>query len=92
MVQVISESCKNGKVEITFTYDKNNQDDVVLVEEFERLCKTQKKCTNCTNFYYEGYFGGYKACSCKLHGCLEVHNHPHHDMDGSKCGNYKRKE
>ena len=92
MVQVISESCKNGHVKITFTYDKNNQDDVALVEEFGKLCKAQKKCTNCTNFYHEGTLGGYQAGSCKLYGCLEAWNHPHHDMDGSKCGNYERKE
>lgn len=91
MVQVIRESCKDGHIEITFIYEKNNQDDIMLVEEFGRLCKTQKKCTNCTNFYHETTVGDYQTSSCKLYGCLEVWNHPHHDMDGSKCDSYECK-
>lgn len=90
MVKWIRESDNCGKSEITFAYDSSNQEDVEIIKKFDELCSTQKRCDNCTNFYYDGFME-YQSCNCKIHGYLEEWNHPHHDMDGSKCEDYKRK-
>ena len=52
----------------------------------------QKRCYNCVHFQSDGYFCGYESHSCKIHGNIEACNHPHHDGDGSKCEDYRRKE
>lgn len=91
MVKFTREVCNDGKAEITFAYDSNNQEDLEIIKKIDEICNAQKRCDNCSNFYYEGSFGGYQVCTCKIHGCLEPWNHPHHDMDGSKCGDYNRK-
>ena len=91
MVIVIKELCKNGKGEITFSYDKNNENDIEIIKRFGELCKAQNRCNNCSNFYYDGCLGNYQACCCKIHGSLETWDNPHHDMDGSKCVDYNRK-
>lgn len=86
-------SRKEGKREITFRYDYQNENDVALIKKIEQLLfAEQKRCDNCIHFYREGCFGGYMACSCKIHGSLENLDNPHYDMDGSKCGDYIKAE
>lgn len=76
--------------EITFEFEYENENDIALMEEISRLCAKQPRCKNCINFYYEGCFGGYQGCACKIHGNLEHVGNPHYDMDGSKCKDYVR--
>lgn len=77
--------------EITFEFEYNNENDINLMKKIEQLLNEQPRCDNCENFYNEGCFGGYMACSCKIQGILESFNNPHRDMDGSKCKHYCRK-
>lgn len=77
--------------EITFEFEYNNKNDVALMKKIEQLLSEQSRCTNCENFYEDGCFGGYMACSCKIYGMLESLDNPHHDMDGSKCKDYRMK-
>lgn len=35
-------------------------------------------CYQCCNFYYEGCFGGYSACMCKVYGSLDVDQKERH--------------
>lgn len=92
MVRTIEESWNNCVSEITLAFDCNNQSDRVIIDKIHHLIlEEQPRCENCVNFYREGYFCGYNACMCKVYGCLEVYPNPHYDMDGSKCGDYKRK-
>lgn len=81
----------NTHREITFEFEYNNKNDVALMKKIEQLCAEQPRCENCTKFYYEGCLGGYRACSCEIHGILESFDNPHRDMDGSKCKDYCRK-
>ena len=76
--------------EITFSYDSNNVDDRKLLADIINLLGTQKRCNNCVNYRVEGYFCGYNASSCVIHGNIEAFNHPHRDGDGSKCDDYER--
>ena len=94
MVRMIGDSpYKNEQREIIFAYDYNNSNDVELINKLCELCLTeQPRCENCKNFYREGCFGNYRACSCKIYGTLESLNNPHYDMDGSKCNDYSRRE
>lgn len=91
MVAMISDApYKDGKRVVSFVYELNNDSDKNILKGFDKLCETQKRCDNCKNFYREGCLGGYRACCCRIHGCLEVCGHPHYDMDGSKCNDYLR--
>lgn len=81
---------RGNERERTFRYDIDNPKDKEIIEQIDALLNTQPTCFNCENFYHEGCFGGYQAASCKLHGCIEAVNHPHHDADGSKCDDYRR--
>ena len=54
MVKFTREVCNDGKAEITFTYDSNNREDLEIIKKFDEICNTQKRCDNCSNFYYEG--------------------------------------
>ena len=89
MVNMISDAPykKNMRV-VEFAYDSENKDDVALINGMLELCSEQPRCDNCINFYREGCFGNYMACSCKIHGVLESLDNPHYDMDGSKCNDY----
>lgn len=89
MVRTIKESWDR----ITLAFDDNNQSDMAILEKIKHLIlKEQPRCDNCVNFYRDGYFCGYNACMCKVHGNLDWCMHPHHDMDGSKCEDYKQKD
>lgn len=77
--------------EIIFEFEYENENDIALIDKIRSLCNEQSSCGNCVNFYHEGCFGGYMACTCKIHGNLESIDNPHHDMDGSKCNDYIRK-
>lgn len=91
MVRMVSDgpSKRKGQREVTFAYEYNNGNDVALVEKIVQLClEEQQRCENCIHFYYNGCPGGYMACACKIHGNLEYVEHPHYDMDGSKCEDY----
>ena len=94
MVRIISDSpYKNGQREISFVYDYRNNNDIELINKFYELCQIEQlRCDNCIQFYREKCLGNYQACSCKIYGILESFNNPHHDMDGSKCAYYERKE
>lgn len=89
MVQIIEESHNNKKVIIKIKYDDNNSQDKVIISQIEDLLKLQPNCQKCVHFYKEGSFGGYMASACKIHGNLEYVGHPFHDMDASKCKDYK---
>ena len=92
MVRTIRESWNGSKGRITLAFDYNNKSDRAIIDKIDYLMlEEQPRCENCVNFYREGSFCGYNACMCKIYGCLEVYSHPHYDMDGSKCGDYKRK-
>lgn len=46
-------------------------------------------CYDCANFYYEGYFCGYNACSCKIYGSLDVDQKERHpDETADICKEY----
>lgn len=93
MVRTISDCpSKRNMREITIEYDPDNQNDLELLKKISNVIATEQPlCQNCENFYYEGCFGNYKACSCKIHGVLEAVSNPHNDCDGSKCDDYRRK-
>lgn len=95
MVNMICDSPSEGRKgnthrKITFEFEYKNKNDIALIKKIMELCNEQPKCENCINFYHEGYFGGYMACSCKIHGLLESLDNPRHDMDASKCKEYTR--
>lgn len=81
---------REGLREMTFRYDRDNDDDMQILQNIMELLNTQKLCTNCINHQRGGYFCGYNSHSCKIHGNIEAFNHPHHDGDGSKCDDYER--
>lgn len=93
MVKMVGDTYtdKQSTRERTFRYDNDNPNDLMILKEIDKLIdKLQPTCFNCVNFFYEGYFGSYQACACKIYGCLEHCSNPHYDCDGSKCGDYKR--
>ena len=77
---------------ITFKYDRNNENDIKIIQDMTALLDKQPICPNCISFFEAGSFGGYMSCCCEKFGCLEDIGNPHHDMDASKCEFYKRKE
>ena len=93
MVRIIRDSQINDVGKITLAFNFSSESDMAIIRKIEHLIfEEQPRCENCINFYREGYFCGYNACMCKVHGCLEVYPNPHYDMDGSKCEDYKRKD
>lgn len=95
MVHMILDTYVEGTTlrEITFRYDRANPNDKLIIDQMSHLCVTaQPTCENCENYYVEGPFCGYNAHDCKIHGNLDAYDHPHHDGDGSKCPDYKRKD
>lgn len=77
--------------ECIFSYNFNNQNDLRIMSLIEQLISdNQPTCKNCINHYFEPCIGGYNAIQCKIHGNIEYIKHPHYDMDGSKCDDYKR--
>jgi len=78
---------------ITYQYKTDNENDKRVMKLIcELLNHEQKRCDNCIHYKSDGYFCGYESHSCKIHGNIEAWDHPHHDGDGSKCEDYKRKE
>lgn len=93
MVRTIRESRNNCVGEMTLAFDYNNKSDMAIMDKINHLIlEEQPLCENCVNYYREGYFCGYNAIVCKVHGGLDSYKNPHHDMDGSKCKDYKRTE
>ena len=91
MVRNIYESFGN-EAKITLKYDSNNPHDKRMIKIIKYLVsQTQDTCFNCDNYETVGCLGGYQAASCKIHGILECLDNPHHDCDGTKCKDYKRK-
>ena len=82
---------KEGIREITFRYDKNNTNDKDILNKIMSVLREQPLCENCVNYQVGGCFCGYNPHDCKIHGNLDWVDHPHHDGDGSKCADYKRK-
>lgn len=95
MVKKIIDQPSDSKIEthrqIVLEFEFKNAKDKELIEKISKLCSEQDSCPNCVNYYRDGYFCGYQACCCKIHGVLDSFNNPHHDMDGSKCPDYKRR-
>lgn len=84
---------KKGIREQAYSYDVNNRNDILILEEISKLIdRLQPTCFNCANFFHDGCLGGYQTSMCKIHGCLEDCLNPHYDCDGSKCEDYRRKE
>lgn len=78
---------------ITFRYRTDiPNDEKILKLIYEILDREQDKCSNCVHYQSEGYFCGYSANYCDIHGNIEAVDHPHFDGDGSKCEDYQRKE
>ena len=78
--------------EMHIRYDKNNPNDQIIIAKLNDLLRNEQPlCSNCVNYYREGYFCGYIAHCCKIHGCLEGYDHPHRDGDGSKCPDYAKR-
>lgn len=99
MISVICDSYKFEDHEepntryVTYQYKTNNENDKRVMKLIRELLNhEQKRCDNCIHYQSDGYFCGYESHSCKIHGNLEDCSHPHHDGDGSKCEDYKRKE
>ena len=93
MVHMIQDSFTNKESvrEITFQYDADNPTDMCILEKINSVLDEQPLCTNCINCYKDGYYCGYSATLCKIHGNIEDFTSPYYDMDGSKCKDYKRK-
>lgn len=100
MVRIVCNSYKfyNGmrllqepnKRYVTFEFDVTTDKDIM--KQIYEILNRQPLCANCINYESGGYFCGYESHFCTVHGNIEYFNHPHHDMDGSKCESYKRKE
>ena len=57
----------------------------------EEATTMERKCYNCENFYYD-CFCGYNACSCRVHGSLDVDQKERHpDTAAESCAEYKSK-
>ena len=92
MVKIIMESRNNDVGEILLRFDYTNENDTAIVKMIHQLLfNEQPRCENCVNYYREGTFCGYNAVMCKVHGGLDAWDHPHHDLDGSKCEEYERR-
>ena len=98
MVQICKDCPKEHKTrweaehtrECSFSYDPDNANDCRIVSLISKLIRdNQPTCQNCGHHYFENSMG-YRAIQCEIHGNIEYINHPHYDMDGSKCGDYKR--
>ena len=87
--EVIDKCCANNCREVTFRYHPNDKNDIALLDKIMNILLTEQPlCTNCKNLIQEGYFCGYTAHRCKIHGNIEEADHPHYDGDGSKCKDY----
>ena len=83
---------KSTEREIHIRYDPTIANDELIMRKLrDLLYNEQPLCSNCNNYYKEGYFCGYNASCCRIHGCLEGYDHPHRDGDGSKCPDYTRR-
>lgn len=93
MVKEVSDAYNkfSGKRELLISYEDDKKDKEILNKLFAIL-NDQDMCFNCTNYYTCGGLDNYVASYCRVHGCLEDFNCPHHDADGSKCKDYKRVE
>ena len=93
MVHMVRDSFTNKESvrEITFRYDADNPTDMRILEKINSVLDEQPLCANCINCYKDGYYCGYSATCCKIHGNIEAFTSPYYDMDGSKCEDYKRK-
>lgn len=95
MVRITKESVnrnENRRV-LTIVCESENKNDSAIIEKITNLIfNEQPRCENCIHFHREGYFCGYRACYCDIHGNIEAYDHPHHDLDGSKCSDYWRGE
>ena len=86
---------ENGIIEdnlrkITIEYDLTK--DGYYINKLEQLLNSYPRCDNCENFYIDGEYSSFRACCCKIHGCLEYIYNPHFNLDGAECPDYKRDE
>ena len=88
--EIVDASANAGKRRVTFEYELNNPSDRAILNQISEICSNQPQCYNCTNMEQMECIGLYFAMHCSIHGNIEAANHPRHDMDGSKCPDYKR--
>lgn len=68
----------------------------MTIEEHKQNILTQASngkrwCYDCINFY-RIYFCGYGACTCKIHGSLDMDQKERHpDKTADTCENYEQK-
>jgi hypothetical protein len=78
---------------ITYEYRIDDERDLELIEKINLLLKTEQKfCSTCSHFKKDGYFCGYNATYCDIHGNIESVNNPYYYCDGRKCKEYSKKE
>ena len=94
MVEIysISHNSPDKEEQLVLSFEDNNPEDEVILDEIFNVLKKQKRCDTCVNYKLEWALGDYQATYCKKHGCLEYIFSPYFGNDGSKCEDYKRKE
>lgn len=90
MVKMKSMLVMNQNKEITFQWDGNNLNDEEIIRKIKQLIADQPSCEKCKNYKEDSYFCGYLSHKCIVHGNIEFPDHPHHDLDASKCSDYLR--
>jgi len=82
-----------GKCTMTISWiDENKHDEDLISKIRDLIYMEQDLCSNCVNVRTGGTFCGYAETYCDIHGSIEYPDHPHHDGDGTKCEDYRRKE
>ena len=94
MVRILEElHLQNNKVGLKIKAD--NQEELEnAIKAIRNLIHSEISPTcekKCQNYYTEGCLGNYQASACRIHGILESFDNPHHDMDCTKCKDYKEK-
>lgn len=93
MIKMVRDTFTDAENVRERTFQYNSQTDEELLKRMETfLIDNQPTCFNCQNSTIEGTFCGYQAHNCKIHGNIEAFDNPHHDGDGSKCEDYKRRK
>ena len=77
---------------VTYEYCTDDKRDLELIEKIRLLLETEQKfCNTCSHFKRDGYFCGYNATYCDVHGNIESVNNPYFCCDGRECKEYSKK-